>query len=447
MILIAVAGIIVILTQLLGIKRSNKRDLFHLLAVLLSAAGAYVITVLFGDKLFAFAENRHWFDIETPFLRQIVMAAVKPALIAVLFTGLLIVLGLIFHFIAYSRKPKKPNAIVKILLNLISGVIIAIVFIVPVDYYVSNTDKFIDILEAYEYNVGDELPDLEKYRLGSDIPASLTAELTKVEFEGQTYSIQKCAECAKGFSALADYSGSGEDLNDLISALDGDEETEKLYEIFVSELPDTVQDPKMKAVLSQEGRVSSKLRALSMLSQLKDMLGGKLDCHEALKTMIETADKDACEAFASLCTFQELKTTNYKGGLNAPFIAEIIKGMPDIPDKSPEGVDREARSVAYIMNIDPSDQQSGFNYNDLDPDLVAKCINDSYLLQNAYITITDHGTIKDPCGVTSNGSVLNPLVFDYYVSTIIYRLDKTYGFHPDSDLYKSMMAFFDVKEI
>lgn len=447
MILIAVAGIIVILTQLLGIKRSNKRDLFHLLAVLLSAAGAYVITVLFGDKLFAFAENRHWFDIETPFLRQVVMAAVKPALIAVLFTALLIVLGLIFHFIAYSRKPKKPNAIVKILLNLISGGIIAIVFIVPVDYYVSNTDKFVDILNAYDYNVNDELPDLEKYRLGSDIPAPFTDKLTEVEFEGQTYSFQKCAECAKGFSVIAEYSGSSEDLNNLTNALDGDEETEKLYEIFASELLDTVRDPKMKAILSQEGRVSSKLRALSMLPQLKDMLNGKLDCCETLKSMIESADKDECEALASICTLQELKTANYKGSQNAPLIAEIIRGMPDIPDKSPEGVDREARSVAYIMNIDPNDQQSCFNYNDLDPDLVAKCINDSYLLQNAYITVTDHGTIADPCGVTYNGSNLQPLVFDYYVSTIIYRLDTTYGFHPDSDLYKSMMAFFNVKEI
>ncbi len=203
----------------------------------------------------------------------------------------------------------------------------------------------------------------------------------------------------------------------------------------------------MKAILSQEGRVSSKLRALSMLPQLKDMLNGKLDCCETLKSMIESADKDECEALASICTLQELKTVNYKGSQNAPLIAEIIRGMPDIPDKSPEGVDREARSVAYIMNIDPNDQQSCFNYNDLDPDLVAKCINDSYLLQNAYITVTDHGTIADPCGVTYNGSNLQPLVFDYYVSTIIYRLDTTYGFHPDSDLYKSMMAFFNVKEI
>ena len=120
MILIISAVVIVILTFLLGIRRSNKRDLFHLLAVVISAAAAYFLTVKFADKLYAFTENRFALDTEDlPLFRQMMTAAARPAVIMAAFIVLFIVLGLIFHFIARDRKKagtvKKPNIFLKIL--------------------------------------------------------------------------------------------------------------------------------------------------------------------------------------------------------------------------------------------------------------------------------------------------------------------------------------------
>ena len=445
MILIISAVVIVILTFLLGIRRSNKRDLFHLLAVVISAAAAYFLTVKFADKLYAFTENRFALDTEDlPLFRQMMTAAARPAVIMAAFIVLFIVLGLVFHFIARDRKKagtvKKPNIFLKILLNLISSVIIAAVFIIPVDYYAKNAGRIVGVLDSYDMELDMELPDLQKFTLGTDIVKPATDMITRVEFDGQTYSFDKCAACAAQFSDAVGRTGDSESVKELIASVQADEQAERLCGALSSELFDRVQDPKLRTVLKLEGRISGKLRAYTELPLLRDMMEGKIDAFAALKTLMEHAEKDECAALATLCTFEELKSVNYKGAYNAPLIAEIIRCMSDLPDKSPEGIGREAESVAYLLNIDPDDSQSCFNYNDLDPDLVAKCIHDSYLLQNGYINVTDHGAVEDPCGVAH-------WVYHFYSSTILYRLDERYGFGPDSDLYKSLLAFFKIKEI
>ena len=447
MILIAAAAVIIILTLLLGIKRSSKRDVFHLLAVLISAAAAYFITISFADKLYSFGESKYGFGTEDlPFFRQMITSAARPAVITAAFIVLFIIIGLIFHFIARDKKKdkdqekKKPNVLLKLVLNLISGIVIAAVFVIPADFCASNYGKLLDIAESYGMGIEEELPDLEKYGLGSDLLRPVENALTKVEYDGQEFSLAQCAECAKGFSTIFNKSGDEETVKGLIETLRTDEGADRLYGILSTELSDTIQDSRLRKVLEQEGRTSNKLCAILEIQQLKDMMAGKIDTYSTLKGFLENAEKDKNTALAALCTFDEIKLVNFKGGYNAPLIADIIKHMADIPDKSPEGIEKEAQALTYLFNIDPIDTQSCFNYNDLDPDLVAKYINDSWLLKNAYINVTENGTVTDPCGVASR-------VFSYYSSTIIYRLDTVYGFGPDSDLYKSLLAFFDIKEI
>nr|MCR5067094.1 hypothetical protein [Erysipelotrichaceae bacterium] len=81
-----------------------------------------------------------------------------------------------------------------------------------------------------------------------------------------------------------------------------------------------------------------------------------------------------------------------------------------------------------------------FNFNELDSNELARCINDSTILQNAIIKVTEGGNVIDPCRMSG-------VVFNNKASTIIYALSSKYGVSPGSGLHKSLMAYFGITEV
>ena len=426
---------VIIMALLLGSGRSLFGDITHLL----SAAGAFVLALIFTPKISGalvsvLADSLLKQSGITALTGKIMSAVISPVAFTLVFIVLFTAIGLITHIVNnIVRSDKKPKPVPKLIINLIAGLLIGYAVLLPMGYYPHKLRQISEISQAIGITANTEGSGLEKYGLPEIIYRPLINSLGKVTLENVTVSADDVMEAYHTLSNL--------NVNDdavrqqLLEQLKDDPEKDELYGAVIGLLTDRFSSPYTRTVMQQPGRMSAKYNAAMVMSQLLSIFRSQSNVNVmTLRALLKTADADSYEIVASVCQPETFDVYNARVIGNAPLIAQILREMVALEDRSDETIKREAEALNYILSPCGFNIIS-FNYDEMNSAEAARLINDSVILQNSYIKVTEGGSVNDPC-------FMSRLVYPDRARAILKVLTSDYSLSTESELYRSLIAYF-----
>ena len=435
MIVLAAAGLVVVLALLIGIRRKTAGDILHLLAAVISAAGAYLALSKTAPAAVSFAASKLEFDASThPLLAKIAAAAAGPAVFTATFIVLFIVLGLIFHFIAGRRKPgEKANIAAKLILNLIAGVLIAACLIVPAVYYPRRAPLAADAVSKAGMEQSVKIPDLSSFA-APDYLDPLTSPFGRFELEEKTYTVD---EGIRALAVLAETSNASSDpdkLGEIAGQIKSDETADTLCGYLSAELAKDTMDPDAQAIMENEASFSVKLEAAQMGLLLEDFLNRKVDKEIPLAKIIEIANEENCRIAINSLREDVIKDYTSQYAQFGTILNDILTSIPKAKEGRGVLAGREAAEIVSIFGLIES-RFNGSMPKVTDIDRLVRAISRSTIIRQIVVTATDGGRIKDPWGI---GAVISrPLALG-----VIELAERSISFTLDDLTKQSLLAFF-----
>ena len=431
---------IIIMALLLGIRRGIFGDLTHLL----SALAGFVLAVIFTPKVSAaltgfiravFLQGSGLTDV----MERILAALLAPAVFALVFIAAFTLIGLITHIVNnHVKLSGKPRLAVRLAINLISGLLIAYGVLLPLGYYPHKASAIGGLAQTLGADADISGLDLEKYGLPEFIYRPLLKQMSGIKLENGIVSVDDLIEVFHTLSSMD--IEDPETRSQLVERLKADPKADELYGAAIQMIADQIEHPALSQIMKADGKMSSKLNAFMAASKFLSLLSqSSAENEQTIRSMLETADNETYDIAAMLCDFDTLKMYHLNLGYNAPLIAQIMREIGILEDRSEASVSREAAALTYLISPTGA-KKLPFNFNELDSNELARCINDSTILQNAIIKVTEGGNVIDPCRMSG-------VVFNNKASTIIYALSSKYGVSPGSELHKSLMAYFGITEV
>ncbi len=432
--------IVIILALLLSLGRSLLGDVVHLISAIAGFVLAIMLTPAAAELLTGWLKNALQGQVTiNDTMARIAGSIISPLTFTLVFIVAFTLIGLVTHIIHSFIKPKnKPKFLPKLLINVLCGWLIAYAIMLPFSYYPNKLQPILEMAQTLGLDVDGSAVTLDDYRLPELVYRPLLNRMNRISFESVTVSVDDIIEAYHQLSSvdLED----AQQRSELIESLKADPKKDELYGAVVQILADNITQSTVRKACQQEGKLSSKLSAMDALNKVTSLF--KLfngDSEEHLRSLIATLDGETANIVAALCDFDTLKMIHLYIGNNAPLIAEIIRGIGELDDRSNETIAREAKVLNYLFSPHGT-KVYGLNYNEMDAKVMAGYINESVLLQNAYIRVTEGGKVMDPCKTTS-------YVFNSNASMIIDTLIRQYGFSMESELCKSLMAYFGLTEV
>ncbi|MBQ6654230.1 MAG: CvpA family protein [Erysipelotrichaceae bacterium] len=428
---------IIILAQLLGLGRSLLGDITHLA----SAVAAFVLAILLTPAVSAAVAGL----VQTALLKglaegamteRILSAAIAPLIFSLVFIAGFTVIGLITHIVNNLVGHKnRSKALPKLIINLISGLLIAYAVLLPLGYYPHKTQTVSEAAAALGYEVNADDLHLERFKASQLIYRPLVNALTKIRLGDSAYSVEEIV------SALGECSSFSYDTEEarlaLSEQLKADPQKDALYGGVIQLYASRISHPTIRRIMEKDGRMSAKLSSLSVLTQLSSLFRSLSSTNVVtLKEMIRNADGESCAIAADVCDSDTMTALDSNILDNIPLISQFIREIGALEDRSDETVSREAEALNYVISRCGFKILS-FNYNEMNVDELARHISSSTILQNSLIRVTDGGNAMDPCNVSS-------YVSSERAAEIISTLESKYALAADSELYKSLIAYFGV---
>ena len=433
--MLMIYAVIILGSILLALGRSILADILHLLSAIAAFAVAYFMTPAVTESVQPLTDSYS----SSLLIQRMLNAASAPLLFTLVFVAAFIAIGTATHVIGNLIKiEKRPKFIVKAVLSLIAGLFIAYALQLPLGYYPDAIAKADGIKEAVDADFLYGLPDLSAWRSPSFLYQPIYNRIAEVNIEGHSYTAEECLNAISEVQKVV-RSLSAEDYAAYSDEIARDEAKDILYGCAVRDFADTFSDKIYQRIFADDGKFSSKLKAVSIPYLLKEIFNYPAKVRKDIDFLFENADAETYNIVADICDYDTIKMYDSFAALNAPFLAEILREIGKLEGADAQTLAREAEAVTYIIAPAPGRSQY-FEYDQLDDEKTAEYIASSTVLQNAYINVTQNGTIMDPCKMSTE-------VYDSHRSTIIYLLDTVYGFGQDSDLYRSMLAYFGIKEI
>ncbi|MBO4218871.1 MAG: CvpA family protein [Erysipelotrichaceae bacterium] len=432
---------IVLMAQLLGVKRSLFADLTHLL----SAVSGFVLTLILAPQLAArltalLKPVLVKFLTLSDLLERILAALTGPLVFTAAFIVFFTVIGLFTHIINNLIKPKKkPKMVPKLILNLLSGLLIAYALLMPLGYY-PNRKAAVDWVAGeagYEGSISELIP--ESYQLPEVLFRPLISRLTSFRLIDFSATADEALDAYNEMSQLEIQKSDGR--MQLIQRIADDTQKDELYGIIVEMLTDRFPLAYDRQIMAVDGRMSVKHRAAIGLDHILSVFRSRpgADNHATVLEMLKTADAESYELVASLCRPETFDVFNDSVGANAQLTAEIMRQIAAVTDRSDAAIEKEAEALTYLLSPAGSKLFS-YNYSEMKTELAARYISDSVIMQNAYIKVTDGGKIMDPCN-------MGTLVYHDRAVAIIKTMVDQYGLSADSELYRSLVAYFGITDM
>ena len=435
MIVSAAAGLVVVLALLIGIRRKTAGDILHLLAVVISAAGAYLALAKTVPAAVSFAASKLQFDVSThPLLAKIAAAAAGPAVFTATFIVLFIVLGLVFHFIAGRRKPgEKAGIAAKLILNLIAGVLIAACLIVPAVYYPKRAPLAADAVSKAGMEQSVKIPDLSRFA-APDYLDPLASPFGRFESDGKTYTVD---EGLRALAVLAETSNASSDpdkLGEIAEQIKNDETADTLCGYLSAELAKDTMDPAAQAIMENEAPFSVKLEASQMGLLMEDFLNRKYDKEIPLTKIIEIANEENCRIAINSLREDIIKDYTNQYDQFGKMLNDVLISIPKA--KAGRGVlaSREAAEIVSVFGLIES-RFNGSMPKVTDIDRLVRAISRSTIIRQIVVTATDGGRIKDPWGI---GAVISRTL----ALGVIELAERSISFTLDDLTKQSLLAFF-----
>ncbi|MBO4218870.1 MAG: CvpA family protein [Erysipelotrichaceae bacterium] len=430
MVYIIIAAIVV-MALLLGLGRSLFGDIIHLI----SAIAAFILAFVFSPQVSAALASflkpvlEQSVSLE-PATEGILRSIVSPLSFTLVFIVLFTVIGLITHIISeFIRPEKKPKFLPKLIINLLSGLLIAYALLVPAGYYPHKAgaiDRYVTTIND-SISTADLLPgeiSLPETIYGPVLNRITAAPVSLDDFTGFLQDLDTL-----DFSNL-------DTRSQLIEQLKASPEKDEMCGNIVSMTYEKFIDSTDRRIMKEKGRMSTKLDAMLVMTQYNSIIRMYPDANETtLSAMLRSADSETYDFAAGLLDENDLRVFHPYLGNNAPLIAQIFREIGTFADRSDAAIAREAEALAYLLSPKGNYPNLPLNYPKLDAAKVAGCISSSTILQNAFISITEGGSVFDPCRMKGTA-------YSASASKILNALNSKYGLAADSQLYRSLMAYF-----
>ena len=429
------AAVIVVLAQLIGIKRKTSGDVLHLLAVLISAAGAYILSAKAAPKAVSFAAEKLKADLSAyPLLTKIAEAAAVPAIFTLLFLAMFIVIGFIFHLISkIGKSDKKANIPAKLLLNLISGVLIAACLAVPAVFYPPRLEKVAEAAKKAGIDTGVTVPDLSGFA-APDYLDPLAAPFGRFEYEGKEYTVDEGIKALAFLSEVAGASVDAGKIGETAQEVQKDKNVDELSGYLSTELAGESSEEAVQVIMESPESFSVKLRAAEIDLLLEAFMSRPVDKHIPLAEIIRIADEESCRLAASSLSEDLLKQYTDSSELFAKIIESILTSIPKAKAGQTIIEDREAQEIESIFGLIES-RLNGSTPKITDIDKLVRAISTSEIIRQTVVTATEGGTVKDPWGV---GGVLGRNM----AQGVMTRIERSVSVKLDDLTKQSLKAFF-----
>ncbi|MBR0136953.1 MAG: CvpA family protein [Erysipelotrichaceae bacterium] len=429
-----------LLAVLLGFGRGLIGDILHFVSVVISAVIALSMAPALSAKIYELAQPFLLSQLKiNDYLNVIIQTTVNPLSFVLVFIATFVVIGLLTHIIAGFIKPaEKKNHIVKTVINAICGLVIAYVVTSPLGFYPAAAEKTSMLLRNLGEDINIPTHVIKKFAFSESVYKPLISRLTKIRFGEASFSVDESIDSINSIiEKLPSLSDEGK-RNQLIEELKADGQKDIINGYIIQAVADYINDTQIRKVMNKEGKLSSKLTCLSMFNEVTSLFtaSGEKQVVRNLTLLMKNADPEIFEVLAQCCDFDALKIIHLYDGYNAPFVGEIVREIGRLQDKSEENITKEAEAIAYLLAW-PEGSKHSFDYNKLDPDKVAASIENSTILKNALINVTDNATNFNPCDLKNR-------YYDSSSARIISRLEMTYGYTEDSQLIQCIMYYFGI---
>ena len=447
MITYIVMGAVILLYLLFGIFGKGRQSLIHLLELGVNVAVSFLLSNPLS-KLLCRVIKKRISDVIS--LTELDEAVISTAIRVLVFVHCFVVLWLLLRLIvALSMKgtkdEKKVSRAITIPAALIGGIVCALIISLPFHYYLPVKDRVINALDNYEVGLSADLSSLDRFRLNDPltdkIDALIEKPFTKVRYEKQTFTLDEFLNCQQITYDLLRNPLSKEILTEFIDKLP-DSRMDWLCGKISAELPVDIRLPLFRDLFTTDMPMSAKLSALKNFDNfVAKMYSGQNGDMFLDIVRILSGSPEEIRAYASIINSGNLVSHKINIAKNAEFIRNFLTAAADSQPLSQMDIWNNAEAANYIMNINGYTVMSGnglgvFDIGALDGNKVADYIAKAPLVQQAYIETTKAGTIFNPA---YNETSYNR---DHEAQLAAERLVKEYGFAQDSDLVRSVLAYY-----
>ncbi|MBR0137801.1 MAG: hypothetical protein IJM15_05275 [Erysipelotrichaceae bacterium] len=434
--MIVIFVICVIGSLLLGLGRKLSGDILHLVSAVSAASISWALPLKAGDGIRGFLKKVVPEMISgNGCLMEVFSQLLNPALLALEFMGLFILIGLITHIIGnIIPEKKKPNIIAKLILCVLAGLLIGYVLAMPLAYYPAKAEKLFDAAETLGIEIPLEKETLSKYQADEKMYTLVLGELDSFNYEGVEFSVEELINDIAVVNELKPLITNTNRWNEIFSFIDNSEISNAFYCMLLSDEAsgNDVIDNLASINLSMSEKISGTKTLFKWLAVMFDRESTFLD----IKDLMKKADQADYKNAAAICRMGNLMQLYHNIGRNAPLIGSIFREIADMKDTSDEKLEKEAEALAYFL-IPQENQSLVFDFNNLDINSALNYIINSELLRNAIIDVTQSGTHFNPCNMIN-------IVEASLASKIIKTATTKFGIEADSDLYKSLKAYFAI---
>ena len=440
-------GAVILLYLLFGIFGRGRQSLIHLLELGVNVTVSFLLSNPLSKLLCRVIKKRISEVISITELDEAVISTAIRVLVFVLCFALLwLLLRLIVALsMKGSKNEKKVSRAITIPAALIGGIVCALIISLPFHYYLPVKDRIINALDNYEVGLSADLSSLDRFRLNDPltdkIDALIEKPFSKVSYENQTFTLDEFLNCQQITYDLLRDPLSKEILSEFVDKLP-DSRMDWLCGKISAELPVDIRMTLFRDLFTTDLPMSAKLSALNNFDNFAAKMYSSQDADMFLDILnIISGSPEEIRAYVSIANSANLASHKITIAKNAEFIRNFLTAVADSQPLSQIDAWYNAEAINYIMNIRGNTVMSAnglriFDIGTLDGNKVADYIAQAPLVQQAYIETTKAGTIFNPA---YNETGYNR---DHEAQLAAERLVNEYGFAPDSDLVRSVLAYY-----
>ncbi|MBQ4253294.1 MAG: hypothetical protein II712_00560, partial [Erysipelotrichaceae bacterium] len=347
-----------------------------------------------------------------------------------------IVIGLITHVISnLLPEKKKPNIAVKMVLNLLAGLLVGYALLVPAAYYPAKAERLIDVADDLGVSIDFNTDSLSKYKVNEKLYSFILNVFDRFEFEGIELSIDKTIDDLEKLSSISNLLNNTSRWSDIADKINSEDISDAFYCLLLSDSGN--KNEVIKGVSEIDMTMQEKIEGTKAIINSLSLFTNVHSTVDDFRQFMADLDPSSCQSAAKIFDRVRLDSIDINIGRNAPLIASLFRAIGTMSDKSDEKLAKEAEALSYFL-IPQNAATSVFDFERLDPLKALDYIMNSEVIRNSFIEVTNGGEIFNPCRIKNR---ISPTL----LKSLFTLIQSTYGVSADDALFKSLQAYFAIE--